>query len=356
MKNHIFSQNLNGLNLVTIGGGNGLSTLLSGLKRFVGASKLEPVWIEKLSAIVAVSDDGGSSGRLREELQMLPPGDIRNCMVALSEDSSLLSKLFKYRFRGDGDLGGHSFGNLFLAALTEITGDFSEAVKLSSEILASKGHIYPATTEDVRLIAELEDGEMIYGETNIGKMGNQIKRLRLEPEQCHPLPETIDAIYEADIITVGPGSLFTSLLPPILVKGVTNAIANSCAVKVFICNLMTQPGETDGFSARQHLEIIRDYAPEITFDYVIVNNRPINEQQAERYASEGAEQIGVHGSISPETIEGAEIIYGNLLDDSEMVRHHPEKLAQVVLLCSNKPSFNKSLSYDHIQWQTQHVN
>ncbi len=356
MKNHIFSQNLHGLNIVTIGGGNGLSTLLSGLKRFVNANKLEPVWIEKLSAIVAVSDDGGSSGRLRDELQMLPPGDIRNCMVALSEDSLLLSRLFKHRFRGKGELGGHSFGNLFLAALTEITGDFAEAVKLSSEILASKGHIYPATMEDVRLVAELEDGELIYGETNIGKMGNQIKNLRLEPEQCHPLPEAIDAIYEADIITIGPGSLFTSLLPPILVKGVTEAIANSCAVKVFICNLMTQPGETDGFTSRQHLETIKEYAPEITFDYVIVNNRPISEKQAEKYAHEGAEQIGVHGSISPETIVGAEIIYGNLLDDSEMVRHHPEKLAQVVLLCSNKPSLNKSLSYDNIQWQTQHVN
>ncbi len=356
MKNHIFSQNLHGLNLVAIGGGNGLSMLLSGLKRFVNAGKLEPMWIEKLSAIVAVSDDGGSSGRLRDELQMLPPGDIRNCMVALSEDSSLLSKLFKYRFRGDGELGGHSFGNLFLAALTEITGDFAEAVKLSSEILASKGNIYPATTEDVRLVAELKNGEMIYGETNIGKMGNEIKRLRLEPEQCHPLPETIDAIYEADIITVGPGSLFTSLIPPILVKGVTEAIANSCAVKVFICNLMTQPGETDGYSARKHLEIIKEYAPEIDFDYVVVNNRPINHRQAQKYASEGAEQIGVHGSITPEMIVGAEIIYGNLLDDGEMVRHHPEKLAQVVLLCSNKPSVNKSLSYDNIQWQTQHVN
>jgi uncharacterized cofD-like protein len=356
MKNHIFSQNLNGLNLVTIGGGNGLSTLLSGLKRFVGAGKNESVWIEKLSAIVAVSDDGGSSGRLRDELQMLPPGDIRNCMVALSEDSLLLSKLFKHRFRGDGELGGHSFGNLFLAALAEITGDFAEAVKISSEILASKGHIYPATMADVRLVAELDNGKMIYGETNIGKTGNQIRRLRLEPEQCHPLPETIDAIYEADIITIGPGSLFTSLLPPILVKGVTEAIASSCAVKIFICNLMTQPGETDGYSSRKHLETIREYAPEIDFDYVIVNNRTISDAQAEKYASEGAEQIGVHGSISPETIEGAEIIYGNLLDDGEKVRHHPEKLAQVVLLCATKPNLNKSLSYDTIQWQTHHVN
>jgi uncharacterized cofD-like protein len=334
MKNHLFSHNSNGLNIVAIGGGNGLSTLLSGLKRFVDAGDSELVWIENLAAIVAVSDDGGSSGRLRDELQMLPPGDIRNCMVALSEDSLLLSKLFRYRFRGDGELGGHSFGNLFLAALTEITGDFAEAVKLSSEILASKGHIYPATTTDVRLAAELHNGEIVRGETNISKIGHSIKRLYLEPENCQPLPEVLSAIYEADVITIGPGSLFTSLLPPILVDGVAEAIAESEAIKVFICNLMTQPGETDGFSAHAHLNIVREYAPEIDFDYVLVNNRPISEAQAERYALEGAEQIGVHGSVSHEGVEGAEIIYGNLLDESEKVRHHPEKLAQVVLLCA----------------------
>lgn len=356
MKNHIFSQNSFGLKLVSIGGGNGLSTLLSGLKKYVGSNNTETLNIEKLSAIVAVSDDGGSSGRLRDELQMLPPGDVRNCMVALSEDSLLLSKLFRHRFSGDGQLSGHSFGNLFLAALTEITGDFSEAVKLSSEILASKGTIYPATMEDVRLVAELHDGKTVYGETNIAQVGNLIKRLRLEPEQCHPLPDAIEAINSADIITVGPGSLFTSLLPPILVKGVTQAIAESPAMKIFICNLMTQPGETDGYSARKHLEIVREYAPEINFDFVVVNNRQISKIQAEKYADEGAEQIGVHGSISPESIEGAQIISGNLLDEGEKVRHHSEKLAQVVLLCAMKHNYRKDLQRDNIQWQTQLVN
>jgi uncharacterized cofD-like protein len=334
MKNHLFSENSQGFNLVAIGGGNGLSTLLSGLKKFVGIEPGKSVWIKKLTAIVAVSDDGGSSGRLRDELQMPPPGDIRNCMVALSEDSLLLSKLFRYRFRGDGDLGGHSFGNLFLAALSEITGDFAEAVKLSSEILASKGHIYPATNTDVHLTAELSDGTIVRGETNISKFGNSIKRLKLEPENCHPLPEVLAAIYEADIITVGPGSLFTSLLPPILVKGVSEAIAATPAIKIFVCNLMTQPGETDGFSARKHLEIVKEYAPDIEFDYVIVNNHPISPVQAARYESEGAHQIGLHDSISPATIEGAEIVYGNLLDEGEKVRHQPDKLAQVVLLCA----------------------
>lgn len=337
MKNHLFSNISNGLNAVAIGGGNGLSTLLCGLKRFVKASETEPVWLENLAAIVAVSDDGGSSGRLRDELQMLPPGDIRNCMVALSEDERLLSKLFRHRFRGGGDLGGHSFGNLFLAALTEITGDFAEAVKLSSEILASKGHIYPATVADVRLAAELDDGSIVRGETKVGKIGNSIKRLYLEPENCRPLPEALAAIHEADVITVGPGSLYTSLLPPILVEDVAQAIGESPATKIFICNLMTQPGETDGLNSRKHLEIVRQYAPQIDFDYIVVNNRPISEEQSMLYASEGAEQIGVHGSITPEMIEGAEVVYGNLLDDGEMVRHHPEKLAQVVLLCALQP-------------------
>jgi uncharacterized cofD-like protein len=352
MKNHVFSQSSTGLNLVAIGGGNGLSMLLSGLKRFVDAEDEESIWLKKLSAIVAVSDDGGSSGRLRDELQMLPPGDIRNCMVALSEDSLLLSKLFRHRFSGDGELGGHSFGNLFLAALTEVTGDFAEAIRLSSEILASKGHIFPATVEDVRLVAELKDGRTVYGETNIAKVGGLIRRLRLEPETCHPLAETLLAIQEADVITIGPGSLFTSLLPPILVKGVGQAIAESKASKVFICNLMTQPGETDGYSARKHLETVKEYAPEIAFDYVIVNNTPISREQAERYASEGAHQIGVHNSISPDSVEEAEIVYGNLLDEGEKVRHHPGRLAQVVLLCAQESRLNKKLHLPEA-WQPQ---
>ena len=337
MKHHLFSDNSPGLNFVAIGGGNGLSMLLSGLKRFVDAGDTEPIWIDRLSAIVAVTDDGGSSGRLREELQMLPPGDIRNCMVALSEDSRLLSRLFRHRFRGEGDLGGHSFGNIFLAALSEITGDFAEAVKLSSEILASKGHIYPATVSDVRLGAELKDGSIVRGETKISHVGGKIKRLFLEPAGCKPMPDAIAAIADADVISIGPGSLFTSLLPPILVDDVASAIALSKAVKIFVCNLMTQPGETDGFTARHHLELIREYAPDIDFDYVIVNDHPIDKARAEVYAGEGAEQIGVHGSISPETIEGAEIVYGNLLDDGPLVRHNPEKLAQVTLLCALQP-------------------
>jgi uncharacterized cofD-like protein len=319
-----------GLDLVAIGGGTGLSTLLSGLKKYVGTVTDGPS-IRRLSAIVAVSDDGGSSGRLRDEFQMPPPGDIRNCMVALSEDSHLLSKLFKYRFSGEGDLAGHNFGNLFLAALSDVTGDFAEAVRLSSEILASKGHIYPATVSDVRIAARLAGGSVVQGETNISKTGGKIERLYLEPEDCDPHPDAIAAIADADIITVGPGSLYTSLLPPLLVKGVTDAIANSKATKVFICNLMTQPGETDGLTSRRHLEIVRDYAANLNFDYVLVNNRPISERQAELYTKDGAEQIGVHGSIDAKTIEGARVVNTNLLDEGELVRHHPDRLARCVL-------------------------
>jgi uncharacterized cofD-like protein len=323
-----------GLKLVAIGGGTGLSTLLAGLKELVGTSGRGGIWLESLSAIVTVSDDGGSSGRLREELQMLPPGDIRNCMVALSEDSSLLSRLFRHRFRGSGELGGHSFGNLFLAALTEVTGDFVEAVRLSSEVLASKGRIYPATINDVRLVAELEDGTEVRGETQITASLAPIRRLRLEPEQCLPLPEALTALRVADVITVGPGSLYTSILPNLLVARVAHAIGNSQALKIFICNLMTQPGETDGYTARQHLETVKKYAPEIAFDYVILNDRLISSEQAALYAADGAYQIGMQDHLFEKAF-GAEtqIIRTDLLDDGEKVRHNPDKLAQVVLAC-----------------------
>jgi uncharacterized cofD-like protein len=322
-----------GLNLIAIGGGTGLSTLLSGIKKLVRASDSEDEWLENLAAIVAVSDDGGSSGRLRDELQMLPPGDIRNCMVALSEDSNLLSKLFRYRFRGDGDLGGHSFGNLFLAALTEVTGDFVEAVKLSSEVLASKGRIYPATITDVRLIAEYEDGSIVLGETNITATRKPIRHLRLEPQHCLPLPEALAAIYAADVITVGPGSLYTSILPPLLVESVAEAIARSNAIKIFICNLMTQPGETDGFTTGQHLEVVKQYAPEINFDYIIVNSHPISAKQTERYALEGAVQIGLGDSLDDSLDGQTEVVRTDLLDEGEKVRHNPDKLAGVVMDC-----------------------
>ena len=332
MQNSVTSD---GQKLVAIGGGTGLSTLLAGLKQRVGQTD-EQLWIESLSAIVTVSDDGGSSGRLRDELQMLPPGDIRNCMIALSEDSSLLSRLFRYRFRGDGELGGHSFGNLFLAALTEVTGDFTEAIRLSSEILASKGHIFPATISDVRLVAELEDGSVVSGETIISASKIPIRRLRLEPEQCLPLPQVLQAIRSADIITVGPGSLYTSILPNLLVSQIARVIGQARATKIFVNNLMTQPGETDGYTARSHLATIKKYAPEIHFDFVIVNDRRINREQAELYAAEGAYQIGIDDPIEDVLDQATEIVRADLLEDGEKVRHNSQRLAGVVFKCRER--------------------
>src|SRR5882672_11243391 len=233
-----------GLKTVSVGGGTGLSTLLSGLKAFVGKEAVsyadpDARWIETLTAVVTVTDDGGSSGRLREEFQILPPGDIRNCMAALAEDEHLLTRLFQYRFESKGDLSGHSFGNIFVAALAGVTGDFLEAIKVSSEVLAIKGRIYPSTIEDVTLLAEVEDGRILEGETKIVDSRSRIKRLWLSRADCRPLPETLEAIKQADIITIGPGSLYTSLIPNLLVKGIVEAINNSAALKIYICNIMT---------------------------------------------------------------------------------------------------------------------
>jgi uncharacterized cofD-like protein len=332
-------QNLDanrGLRLVAIGGGTGLSTLLSGLKRFVGENG-DGAWLESLSAIVTVSDDGGSSGRLREELQMLPPGDIRNCMIALSEDSTLLARLFRYRFRGSGDLAGHSFGNLFLAALTDVTGDFVEAVRLSSEVLASKGHIFPATINDVRLVAELDDGSEVHGETLITAARVPIRSLRLEPQQCLPLPEALAAIRAADVITVGPGSLYTSIIPNLLVARVANAIGEASATRIFISNLMTQPGETDGYDVGQHLKTVAKYAPQIRFDYLLLNSRAIGNDQAEHYRADGAYQVGLEDDVNTIAFHSeTEVVRADLLDDGEMVRHDSARLARVVIACSEK--------------------
>jgi uncharacterized cofD-like protein len=332
-----------GQRLVALGGGTGLSTLLAGLKQLVGKTD-EPIWIESLSAIVTVSDDGGSSGRLRDELQMLPPGDIRNCIVALSEDSSLLSKLFRYRFRGEGELGGHSFGNLFLAALTEVTGDFTEAIRLSSEVLASKGHIFPATISDVHLIAELEDGSVVRGETQISASRKPIRDLRLEPEKCLPLPQALKALRTADVITVGPGSLYTSILPNLLVSQVARVIGESQATKIFVSNLMTQPGETDGYSAQQHLEAVGKFAREIQFDFVVVNDRRISKEQAERYAAEQAYQIGIDDPILGALNQTTEVMRADLLDSGEKVRHNSERLARVVLACRELANSRREVS------------
>src|ERR1700693_5358596 len=276
------------LYVVAIGGGTGLSTLLKGLKRYVtrasALGKPNRLEISELCAVVTVSDDGGSSGRLRKELNMLPPGDIRDCIVALSEDEALLSRLFQHRFVKGSGLEGHSFGNLFLAALTSVTSDFGEAVRLSSEILLTRGHIYPATTSHVELEALMDDGTRIRGETKITAGKGRIKELFLDPPDVQPLPQTLEALARADLITIGPGSLFTSLIPNLLVRGITQAIVNSAAVKVYVGNLMTQANESLGLTASDHIRALNRHAGVQLFDHALINRKPASPEMKAKYA------------------------------------------------------------------------
>ncbi|WP_263378486.1 gluconeogenesis factor YvcK family protein [Granulicella paludicola] len=327
------------LRVVAIGGGTGLSTLLRGLKRYTAspagttpagdpACPDLPCLIRDLSAIVTVTDDGGSSGRLREDLNMLPPGDVRNCMVALSEDEHLLSRLFQHRFK-HGDLNGHSFGNLFLAALTEISGDFAQAVQTSSQILATRGRIYPSTTENATISARMDDGSLVEGETNITASKQTIRELMLTPHDAAPLPETLDAIAAADLITLGPGSLYTSLITNLLVRGIPEAIAASQATRVYICNLMTQANESLGLSAAQHIEKILDHAGEQIFDYALINTAPIGGATLEQYAREG--QTPITADLERIRKLGIEPITGNFLHEGDVLRHNYDRVAETVL-------------------------
>ena len=333
-----------GLRVVSIGGGTGLSTLLSGLKKYVGMDGGEGRWIDVLTAVVTVTDDGGSSGRLREEFQMLAPGDIRNCIVGLAEDEHLLTRLLRYRFTSNGDLSGHSFGNLLLTALTNITGDFLEAIKVTCEVLAIKGRIFPSTMENAALVAELEDGRLIKGESKITAARSAIKHLRLLPEHCKPLPETLQAIREADIITIGPGSLYTSIIPNLLVDGIVDEIYRSSALKLYVCNIMTQPGETEGFDGEAHLQALCHYSPRLKLDYVLVNSTPISAESREKYLADGSVQVDFKSTgaaiVSPlaETVVklGANpprfrTVRGDLLCEKDVVRHDPHKLARMVM-------------------------
>ena len=292
----IHPANLRPIKVVAIGGGTGLSTLLRGLKRYVTSSgqaadneNLPP--IAELSAIVTVSDDGGSSGRLRKELNVPPPGDVRNCIVALSEEEALLSRLFQYRFPSGEGLGGHSFGNLFLSAMTAITGDFGQAVKHSSAILATRGHIFPATMSNAQLYAIMDDGSFVRGETNITASDRRIVELRMAPANAKPLPMALEAIQNADLITIGPGSLFTSLVPNLLVRDVAKAIADAGACKVYVCNLMTQANESLGLTASDHIRALYKHARHQIFDYALVNQTSATPELAKKYAEKNQSQI-----------------------------------------------------------------
>ena len=279
------------LRIVSIGGGTGLSTLLRGLKRYAKAGE----GALDITAIVTVTDDGGSSGRLRREFDVLPPGDIRNCMVALSEDETLLTKLFQYRFVSGRGLKGHSFGNLFLTAMTHLTGDFSQAVKLSAEVLAVLGRIYPSTAANVVLEATLADGTQVLGETRISRSRSPIRQIRMRPRRPKPLEETLEAIANADLITLGPGSLFTSVIPNLLVDGIPRAIAQSPALKVYFVNLMSQPGETTNFRASDHVAAILQHAGRTwrrsLLDVCVVNTRPIAGKALRRYQAQSVRPV-----------------------------------------------------------------
>ncbi len=304
--------------------------LVRGLKEYTSRPREKDRASVQIDAVVTVTDDGGSSGRLRREYSILPPGDIRNCMVALSPDEALLSRLFQYRFPGSRNgLGGHSFGNLFLTALTDITGDFPEAVRLSSNVLATRGRIFPSTAKNVTLKAKLDNGKTVAGETRISRSRRRIRSIRLVPATARPLPEVIRAIREADLILLGPGSLYTSIIPNLLVRGMSQAIANSRAKCVYIANLMTQPGETTGYSLADHVRAIYDHAGRNFFDAVIWNQAMARTEVLRRYRKEGAEPV--EPSLEELREMGLRCVAGNLLQRSDVIRHDQQRLAKLIL-------------------------
>lgn len=327
-----------GLRVVALGGGTGLSTLLRGLKQHVVPRHAPTPTSERpivdLAAIVTVTDDGGSSGRLRRENQVLPPGDIRNCMVALSKDEALLGRLFQYRFHEGRGLAGHNFGNLFLAALTHVTGDFAEAVRVSSRVLAIRGRIFPSTISNVTLEATLANGRRVRGETRITASRKSIKRLTLSPKRVRPLPEALEAVRSADLILLGPGSLYTSILPNLLIPEMAAAIAHSKAPKVYIANLMTQPGETTGYPLSQHLRAIQSHVqhakrPLRVVDWVVANRQQVSAEVAKRYRKQGAEQVNV--DLEELQKLGFRVVLDDLLDEHGVIRHNPQRLARLLV-------------------------
>jgi uncharacterized cofD-like protein len=325
-----------GLNIVAIGGGTGLSTLLRGLKAYVDA---DGVWsIGSLGAIVTVTDEGGSSGVLRKEFGMLPPGDIRNCIVALAEEEQLLSRLFSYRFDTDSALKGHSLGNLLLTAMTDITGSFDNAVLAASEVLAIRGEIYPSTLSDVRLRAMLEDGSELVGEvaisgSNIGDEPRnairhaRITHLALDPPDVQPTAGALEALARADLVLIGPGSLYTSVLPNLAIAPLAEALRNARALRVYVCNVMTQPNETDGYSAQDHLRTIIEHAG-LVVDVMVMNGRRPSEAILEAYSAEN--QAPVQFDLDQIRALGVTPFFGDIIAEGDFVRHDPAALAQTI--------------------------
>jgi uncharacterized cofD-like protein len=308
-----------GSNVVTIGGGTGLSVLLHGLKNHSS----------NITAIVTVADDGGSSGRLRQEFNMLPPGDIRNCLVALADAEPLMRKLFQFRFEEGEYLKGHSFGNLFITAMSKVTGDFEEAIKESSKVLAIRGKVIPSTLSKIKLVAEHKNGEVTAGESKISEAKNPIKRVFLEPHNCEATEDALLAVREADVIILGPGSLYTSIIPNLLINGIYQEVSRSNVLKIYICNVMTQPGETDGYKASDHLKaIIRHSTPEIV-NTCIINTGRVPENLLKRYREEGAEIV----APDAETIEkmGYKVVGANIISATDYIRHNADKLSRLIM-------------------------
>ena len=328
-----------GPKIVVIGGGTGLSTLLRGLKKYSS----------NLTAVVTMTDDGGSSGLLQKQMGgILPPGDIRNCLVALADAEPLMQELFQYRFQtSDNDgLSGHSFGNLLIAAMADITGDFEKAVEKTSSILAIRGRVLPSTVDSVVLVGDMADGREVSGETAIAHDEAAIDKIKLCPNAPRALPEGLRAISEADIIIMGPGSVFTSVIPNLLVKEIAEAVFASRALKAYVCNVMTQPGETDGFSASDHVDAIEKHVAPIlgankhVFDYVLVNTARPTADLMERYTKTGAEFV--FPDVEVIAARGYKAVKGSFVSESAVVRHDPEKLAKNIFrLWSERSLWNK---------------
>jgi uncharacterized cofD-like protein len=316
------------LHIVAIGGGTGLPVVLRGLKQRLVEEGGNGKGFGSLTAIVTVADDGGSSGRIRQDFQTLPPGDLRNCLVALGDEESAFGRALQYRFQEDGALQGHSLGNLLFAALTRIGEDALGAIEVLREVLAVRGMVLPATAAHVNLIAELEDGAMIQGEQAIGRANGRIQRLRLDPPGVPAFPACLTALRRADAVVIGPGSLYTSLLAPMLVPGMIEAVRESRAVKILVGNLMTQPGETTGFTGLDHVRAFGDHFGGSLFDAVLINRAPIPAVVRSRYASEGAEPV----AWDPASMEehGLIPVAGDLLATDDKVRHDPRKLADLL--------------------------
>ena len=308
-----------GPKIVAIGGGTGLSVLLSGLKEYTS----------NITAIVTVADDGGSSGRLRQQFDILPPGDIRNCLVALADAPTLMRDLFQFRFDSSSELSGHSFGNLFITVMTKLTGDFEKAIKETSKVLALRGQVIPSTLNNVILVAQHKDGSITEGENKIPKAHKPISRVSLRPARSQATPEAMKAIEEAQIIILGPGSLYTSIIPNLLIKGITDSIAASAAVKVYVCNVMTQPGETDGYKVSDHIKTLTSHSHPRIIDYCIANSGVIPAEMLERYRQQNSCPV-VNDRENIENM-GYRLIEDDFVVSDDVIRHDHLKLAKIIL-------------------------